>query len=69
MRKLNLKPLPFGNRHLWNSTSLVYGVCVFALGFMAGAFEDRDSLVFALCLFAASWIIGAFFLRLYVQQI
>jgi len=69
MRKLKLRPLPFKIRHLWYSTSFVYGIVVFATGFMAGAFEDLTSLAFPLCLFGACWVIGIIFLRLYVQQI
>jgi hypothetical protein len=64
---MRIHTLTLGQRLGWCFSSLVYGICLIAIGFSAGVFGGVDAW-FAVAVFSVAWIIGVLGLRLYVQD-
>ncbi len=64
---MRITKLSFGQQLGWYFSSIVYGLCVLAIGFSADAYRGLAP-AFAHGVFFAVWIAGVLGLRLYVQD-
>lgn len=66
---MNLKELTKVQRLGWYGASLVYGLCVLAIGVKSGYLYNENISTVAASVFFIAWLAGVMGLRLHIQNV